>query len=100
MKIIFDNQKEYDEFLDTCHYLHDFSVFVKGISKKTKIEVVDKWGQECVTERIKPQKGSRWVGFSLDFEKYPALNFLVGMYDCDDKNIRKKYLEIKRSNED
>jgi hypothetical protein len=46
---------------------------------------------------IKPLKDDRdrVNGISLDFDKYPFLNFLVGLHEMnhyDDKKIRSKYL--------
>jgi len=30
--------------MEMCEYLHDYSVIINGISKKTKIDVVSKFG--------------------------------------------------------
>jgi hypothetical protein len=39
MKIICENQSEYQELMETSKYLHDFTVWVKNKSGKTRIEV-------------------------------------------------------------
>jgi len=103
MKIICDNQEEYDKVVKACKYIHDYSVFISGVSKKTKIEIIKEFGRynpskEPISERIKPDRGSRWVGFSLDhdLEEYEILNvFAHGIGDATEET-RKKYIEIKK----
>lgn len=103
MKIICDNQEEYEQVLKGCNYIHDYTIDIKGVSKKTKIEIIKEWGnyyqpKEPVTEKLKPLKGKRHIMFSLDFEEYPFINFLAhGIYDCSE-DIRKKYIEVKNEN--
>ena len=67
MKIILKDLEEYDEFIETCKYLHDFT-----ISKSD----VRKGGKDISCE-------------GLDFDNYPLLNTLVGLYlttrDCPGK---------------
>lgn len=67
MKIILKNLEEYDEFIETCKYLHDFTIWKSDVRKWPK----DKAGQ------------------SLDFDNYPLLNTIVGLYlstkDCPGK---------------
>lgn len=102
MKIICDNEEEYKQVLEGCQYIHDYSVELNGVSKKTKVRIIKKWGrvnppEKSVVENIRPEKGSRWLMFSLDFEEYPFINFLAhGIADCSE-DIRKKFIEIKRT---
>lgn len=67
MKIILKDLQEYDEFMKTCEYLHDFCVHKSDVRK---------W-----------EKGVSGKG--LDFDNYPLLNTLVGLYlttkDCPGK---------------
>ncbi len=81
MKIIVKDEKEKEELLRLCNYLHDFGVhWDKKLPKKVRIEVTDFWDGKS-TERVK-----HWecCGVGLDFEKFPLLNLLVGLYDCDE----------------
>ena len=100
MKIICDNKVEYDSVIESCIHIHDMTVCIRGASKKTKIEVINVYGNERKnikpdTEMIKIEKGSRSVCFGLDLTKYSFLNFLAhGIYDCDEQ-IRNIFLEIK-----
>lgn len=98
IKIICDNKEEYDSIVKACKCIHDFTVYVRGASKKTKIEVIEEDGsKENKPEReiLKPRKGTRYVIFGLDFEKYSFLNFLAHIsYGCNEKT-RNEFLEIK-----
>jgi hypothetical protein len=75
MKIICDNQEEYDEFIKTSKYLHDFMI---------RRNDVKKWGKDI-------------SGEGLDFDKYPLLNTIVGLYLGKEDNPQKdEILQIKK----
>jgi hypothetical protein len=67
MRIILKDLQEYDEFIKTCKYLHDFTVWKSDVRKWPKDQ----------------------AGESLDFGKFPLLNTIVGLYlttkDCPGK---------------
>ena len=108
IKITVDTQKEYDQVMKTCQYIHDYSVFIRGMSKKTKVEVIRQFGNDRKnlrpeSVRMRPDKGSRMLGFSLDhnlYEDYPFLDILAhGIADQDDPKVRDRYLEIRKREE-
>ncbi len=89
IKLIVKNEKEKEELIRTCQYLHDFSVIWKNTSKRCKIDVVKSWNKSIPTERIDTKKYS---GVSLDLESFPILNFLTGLAECDDNPNKEKHL--------
>jgi hypothetical protein len=80
MKIIVSDEKEKEELLRTCKYLHDFTVFFRKRSRKTKIEIISSFDNS-----IKPKKitDRNVCGYSLDFNLFPLLNLMVALHDAD-----------------
>lgn len=92
MKIICDNQEEYDSLMKTSKYLHDYMVYIDKCSKKTKIEERDINGK-C--ERRKPTKGSRRLYLGLD-DDYEQVGYLMHLYlSEDDWPTKKDFITIK-----
>ena len=106
MRVICDNQKEYDDFIMACKVIHDFSIFFSGMSEKTaeKVRIRIHNDDERSYKSFKKKKFGVWrdfytgviTGISLPLDEYPALNTLAGMYDTDAKN-RDKLVKVKKS---
>lgn len=82
MKIIVANEKEKQELLRTCKYLHDFSVMFWNLRKRNRVEIWRSLDGSIPKERVYPKKH---CGVSLDHdESFPLLGLLVGLHDADD----------------
>jgi len=105
MKIIVDNLEEYNELLRTCEYLHDFTV--EGTRRKDKIRIKKGGGLKNETIVVgQSHKSAKCyyeynenmevIGKSLDADKLPLLNLLMGLHDCDDTpEFRIEHVEIR-----
>lgn len=93
MKIICESEKEKEEFLEACNVIHDFTVDISNVKTGTKLCVIDKYdgvSNEIIRVRTKRH---RVVGICLPLDKYPILNFLAHLYDCNDHpEIREQFL--------
>ena len=72
MRIICENQKEYDELMEASKYIHDFTVWVKHKEKSTKVSFRDGSKYKIKTE-------GNWC---LDFE-IEMINFLAHLYNSE-----------------
>ena len=93
LQIIVSSEAEKQELLRGCKHIHDFTIFFQG-----KVEVIDEFG----VNNDKDKKGCSVVrnmdeedcGVCLNFDKYPFVNFLAGLYDCEDKSVRDEYIKV------
>jgi hypothetical protein len=81
-KIIVSSEEEKQELLKGCKHIHDFSVFFKN-----EVRVIDEFGLE---RKVNKED----CGVCLNFDAYPFVNFLAGLYDCDDKSVRGDHIEV------
>lgn len=70
MKIICENEKEYQELMETSKYIHDFAVWVKNKEGKTKVTVTG--GKHKLKEKEE-------VAFCLNSD-IPLINFFMHLY--------------------
>lgn len=102
MKFIVKNEKEKNEFLRTCQYIHDFSVMFRNASKKVKIDIINSFDGSIKNERL-DYKRERACGISLDFEQFPILNLLAGIHDCEEdvkEEILNKFIIVDDNEEE
>jgi hypothetical protein len=87
MKIICENEKEYQELMEASKYLHDFSVWVKNKEGKTKVSVTG--GKYKLKEKEE-------IAFGLNNE-IPIVNFLQHLYlSKEDFPNKDKVVKIKK----
>ena len=86
MKIICESQEEYDNLMKASKYLHDYYVYIKKPSKKTKIKDIDIDGN---TVNYRPHQGESfvWLGLDNDFQ---MINYLQHLYLSEDDWANKK----------
>ena len=93
-QIIVSSESEKEELLKGCKHIHDFTVWfhdLRKILENFKIEVNDEFG-------LKREMDKGACGVSLNFDEYPFVNFLAGLYDCEDKSVREKYIKVLKEN--
>ncbi len=85
LQIIVSSEEEKQELLRGCKHIHDFTV----LSQDDKsITAHDEFGETRPLEKDV-------VGVCLNFDEYPFVNFLAGLYDCDDKSIQEDIIKVK-----
>lgn len=81
MKIIVNDEKEKQEFLEVSKYLHDFTIYVEDKNKKCSIKIIKRFGR--ADGSIKPIVeviNDKDFDISLDLSLYPLLNYLAHLY--------------------
>lgn len=99
--IVVSSEEEKQELLRGCKHIHDFTVWFQD-----KVKVTDEFGiakEDCdVVRDMDKEDCGVWrdmdeevCGVCLNFDKYPFVNFLAGLYDCEDKSIRDEYIKVE-----
>ena len=92
MKILYESEEEREQILEACRVIHDFTVDISNVKTGTQLRIIDKYvrgkaskedGKNNEVMRVRTQR-HRTVGICLSLEKYPILNFLAHLYDCND----------------
>ena len=94
IKIIVSSEAEKQVLLKGCKHIHDFSVFFQG-----KVEVIDEFGVDNDMDKkdcdVAIDMDEEDCGVCLNFDKYTFVNFLAGLYDCEDKSVRDDFIKVK-----
>jgi len=91
--IIVKSEKDKKEFLKACRHIHDFTVWIDKLSSKQrkKIRTQDDF------DKPKKKLPKDTIGICLNHEKYPFINFMAHLADCDDPKTSDKYIKVKKS---
>jgi len=91
--IVVKSEADKREFLRACQHIHDFTVFFDKNKKITTVK--DQWSQGRIKTRELRTKGKHPdCGVCLNFDKYPFINFLAGLWDCENERLRDRYFII------
>jgi hypothetical protein len=85
MKIIVKDEKEKEQLLRLCQYLHDFSVMFKNMRKRNRVWIMRSFDNSIPSERITDFK--KYCGVTLDQGLFPILDLLMGLADAEDDII-------------
>ena len=103
-KIIVNSEKDKKDFIRACKHLHDFSVFFDKNKKITNVIYEFGSGNVKYKDRDLGKMSPNIIelkkddsGISLGLDEYPFINFLAGLYDCEDPSIRDKFIIVNNS---
>jgi hypothetical protein len=85
--IVVRSEADKKEFLRACQHIHDFSVMFDKNKKITAVQ--DEWsrGSKMKIRKINTKGKHPDCGICLNFDEYPFLNFLAGLWDCENTTL-------------